>query len=75
MRRGGLEAASWGRRSRASAWGLIGLGHIGREIARRGALGFGMRVGYCTRRPRPESGYAHYADVRALARDSDFLVV
>ncbi|WP_251865061.1 2-hydroxyacid dehydrogenase [Achromobacter sp. Marseille-Q4962] len=74
VRRGGWSGFM-GPQVAGKRLGLIGLGHIGREIARRGALGFGMRVGYCTRRPRPESGYAHYADVRALARDSDFLVV
>ncbi|SEI44798.1 2-hydroxyacid dehydrogenase [Achromobacter sp. NFACC18-2] len=55
--------------------GILGLGTIGLEIARRGANGFGMRVGYFNRRARPESGYAYFDSPRALAAESDFLVV
>ncbi|MGB3434219.1 2-hydroxyacid dehydrogenase [Achromobacter sp.] len=55
--------------------GILGLGTIGLEIARRGALGFGMSVGYYSRSVRPESGYAYFDSPRALAAASDFLVV
>lgn len=55
--------------------GILGLGTIGLEIARRGALGFGMTVGYYNRRPRPQSGYTYYDSPLALAAESDFLVV
>lgn len=55
--------------------GILGLGTIGLEIARRGANGFGMRVGYFNRRPRPETGYSYFDNPRALAAASDFLVV
>ncbi|KRC79237.1 Glyoxylate/hydroxypyruvate reductase B [compost metagenome] len=55
--------------------GILGLGTIGMEIARRGANGFGMSVGYYNRRERPESGYAYFDTPRALAAASDFLVV
>lgn len=55
--------------------GILGLGTIGLEIARRGANGFGMRVGYYNRRPRPESGYTYFDNPRALAAESDFLVI
>ncbi|WAI81418.1 MULTISPECIES: 2-hydroxyacid dehydrogenase [Achromobacter] len=55
--------------------GILGLGTIGLEIARRGANGFGMRVGYYNRRPRPESGYTYFDNPRALAAASDFLVI
>ncbi len=55
--------------------GIMGLGTIGMEIARRGANGFGMSVGYYNRRARPESGYAYFDTPRALAAASDFLVV
>lgn len=54
--------------------GIVGLGTIGLEIARRGANGFGMTVGYYNRRPRPESGYTYYDSPLALAEASDFLV-
>ncbi|EFV85378.1 D-isomer specific 2-hydroxyacid dehydrogenase [Achromobacter xylosoxidans C54] len=55
--------------------GILGLGSIGLEIARRGANGFGMTVGYYSRRARPDCGYAYYDSPRALAEASDFLVV
>lgn len=55
--------------------GILGLGTIGLEIARRGANGFGMSVGYYNRRERPETGYAYFDSPRALAAASDFLVV
>ncbi|MDH0684034.1 2-hydroxyacid dehydrogenase [Achromobacter animicus] len=55
--------------------GILGLGTIGLEIARRGANGFGMSVGYYNRRARPESGYTYFDNPRALAAESDFLVV
>jgi gluconate 2-dehydrogenase len=34
-----------------STLGIIGMGRIGQGIARRGALGFGMKVLYCNRKP------------------------
>ncbi|MFD4836679.1 2-hydroxyacid dehydrogenase [Achromobacter sp. NPDC058515] len=55
--------------------GILGLGTIGLEIARRGANGFDMSVGYYSRRARPESGYTYFDSPRALAAASDFLVV
>ncbi|QKH38789.1 2-hydroxyacid dehydrogenase [Achromobacter pestifer] len=55
--------------------GILGLGTIGLEIARRGANGFGMSVGYYSRSVRPQSGYAYFDSPRALAAASDFLVV
>lgn len=55
--------------------GIMGLGTIGMEIARRGGNGFGMSVGYYNRRERPESGYAYFDSPLALAAASDFLVV
>lgn len=55
--------------------GILGLGTIGLEIAKRGANGFGMQVGYYSRRARPESGYNYFDNPRELAEASDFLVV
>jgi lactate dehydrogenase-like 2-hydroxyacid dehydrogenase len=34
--------------------GIVGMGRIGRSVARRAAHGLGMRVQYVTRTPRPE---------------------
>ncbi|KNY10897.1 2-hydroxyacid dehydrogenase [Achromobacter piechaudii] len=55
--------------------GILGLGTIGLEIARRGANGFGMQVGYFNRRARPESGYTYFDNPRELAAASDFLII
>lgn len=79
------QADAWVRRGHWSGFmgpqvsgkrlGILGLGTIGLEIARRGALGFGMTVGYYSRRVRPDCGYAFHDSPRALAEASDFLVV
>jgi lactate dehydrogenase-like 2-hydroxyacid dehydrogenase len=54
--------------------GIVGLGRIGRAIARR-ASGFDMDVRYCNRRPAEGVPYAHEPSLVALARWADFLVV
>jgi len=53
--------------------GIIGLGDIGRKVARR-ALGFEMEVGYHGRTQK-DVPYAYFADVKSLAAWADFLVV
>jgi lactate dehydrogenase-like 2-hydroxyacid dehydrogenase len=55
--------------------GIIGLGTIGTEIARRGQAGFGMSVGYHNRNPRPDLAHTYHADAVALAAASDVLVL
>ena len=50
--------------------GMLGLGNIGMKIAQR-ATAFGMSIAYCTRNPRPELRWRHYADAIALARRAD----
>lgn len=54
--------------------GLLGLGAIGAQIARR-AAGFDLQVGYHTRTPRADSGHRHFDSVLALAQWCDDLVV
>jgi len=59
--------------------GILGMGRIGQGIARRGALGFGMRVIYHNR-SRLEAAIeaeigARYVDKQALLRESDHLVL
>ena len=54
--------------------GILGMGRIGRAVARRGG-GFGMEVGYCNTRPAADSPHACYATPLELARWCDFLVV
>lgn len=55
--------------------GILGLGTIGEQIARRGAGGFDMTVAYHNRRPRDGAPYLYLPSPTALAGWSDFLVV
>jgi gluconate 2-dehydrogenase len=59
--------------------GILGMGRIGRAIARRGASGFGMRVIYHNRsqlaaEAEAESG-ARYVDKATLLKEADHLVL
>lgn len=54
--------------------GLVGMGRIGKAIARR-LEAFGMPVVYHTRQPRPEVAYRHYPNLVDMARTVDVLVV
>jgi len=59
--------------------GILGMGRIGQAIARRGALGFGMKVIYHNRSrlaPAEEAPLgASYVDKATLLRESDHLVL
>jgi lactate dehydrogenase-like 2-hydroxyacid dehydrogenase len=55
--------------------GILGLGNIGMQIACRGIGGFGMTVGYHSRRPRENTPFLHFATPVALAHWADFMVV
>ena len=57
-----------------STCGIIGLGRIGAAIAKRAAA-FGMPILYHGPRPKAGVSYRYCADLAAMARDSDFLVV
>jgi hydroxypyruvate reductase len=54
--------------------GIIGLGRIGKAIARR-AEAFGMKIGYHSRRRQPEVAYDYYNNVLDLARVAKILVL
>jgi lactate dehydrogenase-like 2-hydroxyacid dehydrogenase len=54
--------------------GVLGLGRIGRAIARR-LEALGMSIAYTTRRPQPDVPWRHVPDLRALAAEVDFLIV
>ncbi|SIT49294.1 Glyoxylate reductase [Paraburkholderia piptadeniae] len=54
--------------------GVVGLGRIGLAFARRAAA-FDMRVSYYGPRRKPDVGYRYYDNLRALARDVDYLVI
>jgi lactate dehydrogenase-like 2-hydroxyacid dehydrogenase len=53
--------------------GIIGLGRIGKAIARR-ATGFDMQIAYTGRKPQDVS-YDYFASARELAAAVDFLVI
>lgn len=63
-----------GRKVSGKRVGILGLGSIGREIARR-CEGFAMEISYCTRTPVADVPYRHVPDPAALARDADILIV
>jgi len=54
--------------------GILGLGRIGKEIARR-CQAFKMRVAYHGRNEQPHEPFEYYADLEAMARDVDWLVI
>ncbi|RZJ25297.1 MAG: 2-hydroxyacid dehydrogenase [Haliea sp.] len=64
-----LTGKVWGE-----ALGIVGLGRIGKAIARR-AEGFGMQVAYSGRHPQDGVRYRYVQDIEALARASTILVV
>ena len=59
---------------RGKTCGILGLGAIGREVAKR-AEACGMSVCYHGRREKPGVSYPYHADLEELARRSDCLVV
>ncbi|MEJ8852193.1 2-hydroxyacid dehydrogenase [Variovorax rhizosphaerae] len=54
--------------------GILGMGRIGRVIARR-ASGFDMEVRYHNRRPLTDTGHAYEPTLKSLAEWADFLVI
>ncbi len=54
--------------------GILGLGRIGLAIAKR-AEGFGMSIGYHTRKQREDTKYRYLPTPVELAANSDFLVL
>jgi lactate dehydrogenase-like 2-hydroxyacid dehydrogenase len=54
--------------------GLVGMGRIGRAIARR-LEAFGVPIAYHARQPRPDLAYRHYPDLIEMARAVDILLV
>jgi len=54
--------------------GIVGLGRIGKAVARR-AEGFGMRIVYHGRHRQSEVAYPFFADLIAMARQSDYLML
>lgn len=64
-----------GRDLSGKTCGIVGLGKIGKTIAKRAAA-FDMNIAYFRRgQAYPDVSYTHYADLNELARVSDYLVV
>ncbi len=55
--------------------GILGMGRIGAAIAKRGAGGFDMPIGYHNRRPVEGASGRYFASLVALAEWADFLVI
>lgn len=77
--KGGIFDLFAGSDVHGATLGILGMGRIGRAIARRGALGFGMRVIYHNRSrlaaaDEAESG-ARYVDKATLLREADHLML
>jgi lactate dehydrogenase-like 2-hydroxyacid dehydrogenase len=68
------EAPPLARKVTGRRLGILGLGQIGRAIARR-AEGFSMEIAYTDLKPLPECAYRFEPELRALAEASDVLVV
>ena len=62
------------RSIRGRTVGILGLGRIGKDIARKLAV-FGCKIVYHGRHEQSGQSYAYYADLVAMARDSDYLIV
>ena len=76
-----LRAGQWRTKAfpltptlRGRTVGILGLGRIGRAVARR-AEAFGLTIVYHGRRPQPGVPYLYCSTVKALAEASDILVV
>lgn len=67
-------AMALGRKVSGARVGIVGLGRIGKAIAKR-AQAFGMSIAYTARSERADSGYRYFSSARALAAEVDFLVV
>ncbi|MEQ5803442.1 D-glycerate dehydrogenase [Halomonas sp. H10-9-1] len=82
VRRGDWQAsigeAQFGSDVHGKTLGMIGFGRIGAAVARRGALGFGMRVLYSNASPKPaleqELG-AERREMDALLEEADIICV
>ena len=76
VRRGDWQQGRFrlGQRVSGRRLGIVGLGRIGRTVARR-ATGFDMDIRYHSRRPVADVPWTHEPSLHALARWCDFLVV
>jgi lactate dehydrogenase-like 2-hydroxyacid dehydrogenase len=76
-----VRAGDWGRKPfplttklGGRTAGILGLGRIGKAIARRLAS-MEMKIAYTGRKPQPDVPYRYVPSLVQLARESDFLIV
>jgi len=76
-----VRAGNWlkgslglGRKFSSLRYGIFGLGRIGKAIAQR-LSGFDVEIAYCDIAQQPDTGFAYYSSVAALAADVDVLIV
>lgn len=69
--KGGMPLAGRVARKRL---GILGLGKIGKAIAKR-AAGFSMDISYHGRQKQGDVPYKHYASLEEMAKNVDFLIV
>ncbi|HZD26325.1 MAG TPA: 2-hydroxyacid dehydrogenase [Alphaproteobacteria bacterium] len=67
-------AMAFGRAPRGKRLGILGLGRIGLELAKRAEV-FGMQIAYHNRSRRDGVAYDYHDDAVALARASDVLAL
>lgn len=72
--KGGPGSFGFGHTVMGKRCGIVGLGAIGRGVARR-AEALGMSVAYHGPREKAGVAYRYYADLHDMARDSDALIV
>ena len=63
-----------GRGVHGKTLGIVGLGRIGRELAKR-ARGFDMQIAYHGPRSKADVAYRYFDDLEAMAREVDCLAV
>ena len=68
------EEFPYGQKIGGRTLGILGLGRIGKAIARR-AEAFNLHIVYHGPRGKPEVPYRHFTDLAEMARICDFLVV
>ncbi|GJL92247.1 2-hydroxyacid dehydrogenase [Hyphococcus sp.] len=73
--RGMLTPDSWGQRVTGRTLGIVGMGNVGKEVAKR-AKGFDLNIIYTTPRPSPEIDAAYGAravSLEALLKEADII--
>ena len=74
----GIGPEHFGHDVHGKTLGMIGFGRIGAAVARRGALGFGMRILYSNASPKPELEAelgAERREMAALLAEADIICV